>query len=345
MEHGIQEIPLAVVCKTSSGRIYLPFEANDIPSIERPEVTTVEQPITNDRRWFSPPLYGLPNYSDLFTSRQLVALTTISDLVAKARERVLADASNTGIDNDGKGISSGEAVPAAYADAVATYLAFANNRAADYNSAVATWRAKDNAMRSSFSKQALPMVWDFAEANPFASSSAGFLDCCNVVAKCIEFLPANITGAALQRDARASVERVNDAIFCTDPPYYDNIGYADLSDFFYLWLRRSLSSIYPDLFTTLLVPKREELIAAPSRFDGNKEAAKRFFEEGFEHVFGRMRVAQHPDFPLTVYYAFKQTEDEGGDDIHDEAVVASTGWETLLEGLIRAGFTVTGTCD
>lgn len=341
-QHGIQEIPLAVVCKTSSGRIYLPFEANDIPSIERPEVTTVEQPITNDRRWFSPPLYGVPNYSDLFTSRQLVALMTISDLVAKVRERVLADARSAGINNDGKGISR-EAGPAAYADAVVTYLAFANNRAADYNSAVATWRAKDNAMRSSFSKQALPMVWDFAEANPFASSSAGFLDCCKVVAKCIEFLPANFPGTSLQRDARASVERVNDAIFCTDPPYYDNIGYADLSDFFYLWLRRSLSSVYPGLFTTLLVPKREELIAAPARFDGDKEAAKRFFEEGFEHTFGRMRVAQHPDFPLTVYYAFKQTEDESDDETDDEAVLASTGWETLLEGLIRAGFTVTGT--
>jgi putative DNA methylase len=190
------------------------------------------------------------------------------------------------------------------------------------------------------------MVWDYAEGNFFASSSAGIIDSCQVIAKCIEVVPAVGEGHAIQVDAQKIALSDQKFTFSTDPPYYDNITYADLSDFFYIWLRRSLMQVYPELFRTLLVPKAEELIASPYRFEGSKEKAERFFEQGLGQAFAQMRAAQRIDFPLTVYYAFKQSESDKDEDSlvgQNENALASTGWETMLEGLIGAGFTITGT--
>jgi putative DNA methylase len=261
-----------------------------------------------------------------------VALTTFSDLVGEARQRVLADAG-----------AAGSPEAQAYADAVATYLAFAVDRAADAWSTIASWRQSVEATRGTFARQALPMVWDFAEANPFSSSCGNWSDAgiewvAEVAAKAITYG----TGTAKQLDATAAVNGVSHPMISTDPPYYDNIGYADLSDFFYIWLRRSLGSIYPNLFSTLLVPKAQELVATPYRFGGDKDKARRFFETGLGYAFGRVRDAQNPDFPLTVYYAFKQAEDYGENEGPGNAL-ASTGWETMLEGLLKSGFAITGT--
>jgi putative DNA methylase len=200
-------------------------------------------------------------------------------------------------------------------------------------------------MRSTLSKQAIPMVWDFAEGNPFASSSAGFLDCCKVVSRCIELLPSASAGLAFQGDARRSTTESHSTIFCTDPPYYDNIGYADLADFFYVWLRRSLQNVFPTLLSTLRTPKAEELVASPYRFGGSSDQAQLFFQKGLEEVFRRMRELQDASYPMTVFYAFKQTEtdDETEEDETNTFVAVSTGWETMLEGLIRSGFSITGT--
>lgn len=154
----------------------------------------------------------------------------------------------------------------------------------------------------------------------------------------------------MQRDAMTTVNGTTQLLISTDPPYYDNIGYADLSDFFYVWLRRSLRSVYPELFSTMLVPKAQELVATPYRFNGNKSDAQKFFETGLQKAFEHMRSIQNPECPLTVYYAFKQEESEASlddEDISSEnansaKLTASTGWETMLEGLVRAGFTITG---
>jgi len=335
---------MAIIAEGSSGRIYLD------PSEEHSIVSTVARPdwepsadLPDNPRDFKTPNYGLRSFFALFTPRQLVALTTFSDLVGEAREQVRKDAIAAGLSDDGVPFVNGGDKASAYADIVVTYLAFAISRLSDYGSTLATWRAKDSAMRSTLAKQALPMVWDYAEGNPFGSSSAGFAECTEVVARCLRFVPA-LPGSSVQQFDAAQRNPQHAALVATDPPYYDNIGYADLSDFFYVWLRRSLGQIYPQLFGTLLTPKSHELIASRYRFGGNEQKAREFFEEGLGNVFEKMRMSQSPEYPLTVYYAFKQAEtDEGDDDSGGAIPVASTGWETMLAGLLTAGFVITGT--
>lgn len=292
--------------------------------------------------------YGLDTFDKLFTPRQLIALTTFSDLVQEVRQHVLIDATSAGLFADEQLVHSGGHGAQAYADAVATYMAIAVDRLADRNSSICSWDVTRDSTRNTFARQAIPMVWDFAEANPMGDSTGNFLGAIDWVAKVIEDVPCELQGFVNQCDATVSVNGVTQPMISTDPPYYDNIGYADLSDFFYVWLRRSLANIYPDIFRTMLVPKTEELVATPYRFEGSKEKARKFFETGLGHAFEHMRTVQHPNYPLTVYYAFKQSEaevdnnEENGND-KSNAVIASTGWETMLEGLIRAGFEITGT--
>lgn len=260
-------------------------------------------------------IYGFNEWTDLFTNRQLVALTTFSDLVTEARARIVADGGTE-----------------EYADAVATYLGLAASRTADRSSALAGWDSSLGKIRNTFGRQAIPMTWDFAEAGLFSSSSGNFQSQFDWVADAFEDGPTHAAGFASQADAATrSYEKL---VISTDPPYYDNIGYSDLSDFFYVWLRRSLRSIHPDLLATMLVPKAEELVANPHRH--GKVGAKEFFEDGFREVFARAREAAQEDFPITVYYAFKQSE-------ADASGEASTGWETLLEGMIRSGWEITST--
>lgn len=279
--------------------------------------------------------YGLTRFSDLFTNRQLLALTTFSDLVGEARERVAADALAAGVP-PGKPLAEGGDGGEAYADAVATAVAMVISRSLNKSTAVCSWDSspKMEAVRGLFARQAIPMAWDFAEANVFASSSGSFLEDLDWVVRVLRLLPrTSIPGDARQGDAVSSLTEGH--VISTDPPYYDNIGYADLSDFFYVWLRRSLREVHPDLLGTMLVPKAEELVANPYRQEG-KDGAKQFFEDGFREVFARAREGAMTDFPITVYYAFKQSNTgEDGE--------ASTGWETLLDGMIGAGWAITGT--
>lgn len=284
--------------------------------------------------------YGLKKWGDLFTPRQLVALTTFSDLVSECRDRIRADAINAGVQDDGLGLDAGGTGATAYAEAVSLFLAFAASRCFDYGCSIATWRPKDNAMRSGMSKQAIPMTWDFAEGNPFGDSSSGLIECAHVVARVLEVAlapPSSQSGLAEQVDA-ASEQALPWApamVISTDPPYYDNIGYADLSDFFYVCLRRVLRSVYPSLFSTVVVPKAEELVAASYRHGGKVEA-EIFFLDGMTRAMQRISERSHPAFPVTIYYAFKQSEtkDKG---------TASTGWETFLSAVIRAGLSISGT--
>lgn len=327
---------MATVAEGNRTRIYLDptpeheAAANVIPPSDAPMGDLPAEALG-----FRVQAYGFERYSDLFTTRQLIALTTFSDLVAEARVQVLADAVSAGMP-EGDRLEAGGTGAIAYADAVATYLGFAISRLADYGSTMSTWMPdpKNEGIRNTFARQAIPMIWDFAEANPLSSSSGNFWFMLRGIARTVDGLAASAKpGIARQGDA-ASTTR-NDLLLSTDPPYYDNIGYSDLSDYFYVWLRRSLRSIYPDLLSTMLVPKTEELVANQYRH-GGKGGAQAFFEEGFRKVFRRARESAVPNFPITVYYAFKQSETT-------ESGEASTGWETLLEGMIRSGWAVTAT--
>lgn len=344
---------MAVVAEGQRSRVYLSPIVESAPILSNGERNKVDAARESFLSGSTPERltggtcygYGLTTWGALFTSRQLVAATTFSDLVSEAREHVLKDARASGMADDGKGIDEGGLGAVAYADAVATYLAFAVDKGANYWSTLCAWHSGRDIIMSTFARQALPMVWDFAEANPLSDSSGNFSLGVQQAVDMLLAVPAAGEALVKQLDATAAVNGVALPILATDPPYYDNIGYADLSDFFYVWLRRSIGNVYPQLFSTLLGPKAQELVAAPYRFEGSKEKAQRFFEEGLGKAFARMREVHDSAYPLTIFYAFKQSEEEediNGADGSAPAFV-STGWETMLDGLIRAGFQITGT--
>ncbi|VCN33642.1 Uncharacterised protein [Burkholderia pseudomallei] len=330
---------MAVVAEGARGRVYLAPTAEHEAAAQqakpdwKPEVAMPENP-----RWFSPPLYGLTQYGDLFTPRQLVALTTFSDLIAEAIAKVKVDALAMGFSDDGRGLDDEGSCATAYAEAVGVFLAFAVNRSADFWSNLCVWanQPKNELVAHLFGRQAIPMAWDFAEANPFSGSGGNFLKNLEYVGKGVDFFPLlPLKGWAMQADAQT--QRVSASkVISTDPPYYDNIGYADLSDYFYVWLRRSLRAVYPSLFATLAVPKSEELVATPYRH-GGKEHAERFFLDGMTEALHNLAAQAHPAFPVSIYYAFKQSETTG------EAGTSSAGWETFLGAVLKAGFALTGT--
>ena len=327
---------MAIVAEGDRGRVYLEPTAchEKTPRAANPSWKPMT-PMPDDRRWFSPPPYGMPNWADLFTDRQLVALTTFSDLVGEARERIRLDAAAADLPDDGVPLREGGTGAAAYSEAVSVYLGFAVNKLADRQSSICSWDAGYVKVRNTFGRQAIPMVWDFAEGNAFSDSTGNVLGAIRWIQKVLVNLPASLVSHAKQEDA-ASTGFIAERLYSTDPPYYDNIGYADLSDFFYLWLRRSLQSVYPDLFATLATPKAEELVATPYRH-GSREKAEAFFLDGMTQAVKRFVENAYPSFPVSIYYAFKQSEKEG------DSGIVSTGWETFLDAVIWAGFVVSGT--
>lgn len=313
---------MAVVAQGVRSRVYLPADSRhtDAARITRPSTAPRGQ-IPEKAPSFRVQAYGFKNYFDLFTNRQLTALTTFSDLVGEARDKVVTDVSD---DRDAE----------AYADAVATYLGMGVSRLSDIANSLCRWESSKSQVRNLFGRQAIPMVWDFAEAPPFGKAAGSFEVSLGSLAKVLERIEVKApAGVAVQQDA--SSRTYSGMVLSTDPPYYDNIGYSDLSDFFYVWLRRSIRRVHPDLFGSMLVPKDDELVANPYRHNG-RQGAQSFFEDGFRDVFAHARESALEDFPITVYYAFKQADtSEGG--------TASTGWETLLEGMVRNRWQVTGT--
>ena len=320
---------MAIAAEGDRRRIYLPpnNEHAEAANINRPEDAPTSD-LPDQALSFRVQTYGMTQHADLFTNRQLTALTTFSGLVGEARQRARTDAETAGLTTQAD----------AYANAIATYLGFLVGKSADRYSALCGW---DNSVanerpRTTFARQAIPMVWDFAEADPFNNSSGNFGDIVGAEARVLSVAMSRqvVAGEASQCDARTVA---GSAVISTDPPYYDNIGYADLSDFFYVWLRQSLKDVHPELFGTMVTPKAAELIATPYRHDGSKDAAEAYFEDGFVEVFKRASEVNPPDVPMTLFYAFKQSEtkDDGG--------TASTGWSTMLEGLLEAGWAVTAT--
>lgn len=326
---------MAIVAEGNRSRIYLApnREHQAAANLDRP-LDVPDGDLPANPRDFKTPNYGMNTFASLFTARQLTTLTTFSDLVGEARQHVLNDAVATGI-REGERLEAGGTDAAAYADAVATYLGFTISKASARNNTMCGWEPGMDRLRGSFQRQAIPMTWDYAEANPLESFGGGLQAVIQSECEVLEALIAPPSARAVVSQTSAADGLPPGPLISTDPPYYDNIGYSDLSDFFYIWLRRSLRNVHQDLLSTMLVPKADELVANPYRH-GGKDGAHEFFENGFREVFRRARDSALPDFPITVYYAFKQSESIGGEE-------ASTGWETLLEGMMRSGWSVTAT--
>ena len=329
---------MAIVAEGKRGRVYLaPTEAMEAVAHEAQPDWKPEGALVEDARAFTPILYGLTKWSDLFTARQLVALTTFAELLHEARARVVRDALTAGLSAADKGLAAGGSGVAAYAEAVATYLAFAVDKTSNRASTLCTFKLSVECPGDTFTRQALGMSWDYAEANLVSGPSGSFESMlANTVAGLLSNGAASrVSGSASQADA-ASQSISSGKVLSTDPPYYDNVPYADLSDYFYIWLRRSLRPVFPDLFATVAVPKAEELVASPYRHHG-KAGAESFFLDGMTHSMHRLAELSHPAFPVTIYYAFKQAENDGAEG------AASTGWETFLDAVIQAGFAISGT--
>ena len=328
---------MAVVVEGKRGRVYLSptREAEAVAKCAKPEWKP-ETSLPDDPRNFWTIPYGLKSYGDLFTSRQLVALTTFSDLVQEAREKVIADAKAAGLSDDGQGLAQGGSGATAYGDAVAVYLGFGVSRLSDIANSLCRWEITKTQVRNLFGRQAIPMIWDFAENNLFGEAAGDFQTSLRSIVRVIDRYTLRNLPLSLAEQADASTQRLSDnKVISTDPPYYDNIGYADLSDFFYVWLRKTLRNTFPTIFTTMAVPKAEELVATPYRH-GSKENAETFFMNGMTRAIHNLAVQAHPAFPVSIYYAFKQSETKEGS-------TTSTGWVTFLEAVIQAGFSIDGT--
>lgn len=327
---------VAVVAEGDRGKVYLAptpemesvamaVRANDVPDVDLPAKAL----------GFRIQEYGMSKWRDLFTERQLVALTTLSTLVAETRERVRQDAVAAGFPADSTTLSADGRGGLAYGEAVASIEALVLGKFADYGNTICTWNPTNQNVGHLFTKHAIPMAWDFPEASPL-DGGLSFDSIASGVALAVENLPAAGMGKAFQHDSALPLVSDRRPVISTDPPYYDNIGYADLSDFFYFWLRRSLRHVFPSIFATLVVPKAEELVATPHRH-GGRAKAEAFFLDGMTRAMHSLVAQGHPGFPVTIFYAFKQAETES------EVGTASTGWETFLEAVLRAGFGISGT--
>jgi len=330
---------MGIVAEGKKGRIYVTTNEEHILAANcgKPDGEYPVQKLPYEPRAIWCVGYGLDTYDKLFTNRQLTTLTTLSSLVGAAQAKAEEDAVKSGRKNDHIPLHRGGIGAKAYGEAIGIYLAFVIDKMTDYHSSICSWHNSGEKMRNTFGRQGIPMAWDYAEGNPLSNSSGSFDNMLDWVVKCINELPAKQEAEVSQLDAQSDCGLRN-IMISTDPPYYDNIGYADLSDFFYVWMRQSLKHTYPDLFSTMLVPKAEELIATPYRHDGSTEKAKSFFEDGMLSACKQMNKYAREDIPVTIYYAYKQSETDA-----DTNSTASSGWETMLNAVVNAGFSITGT--
>lgn len=340
----MSESLMAIVAVGNHSRTYLSpnDRQRDIAKSAKP-VWKPNADLPHNPRDFKTPNYGMTSFSDLFTNRQLIALTTFSDLVSEAREKVLADSIAAGMSDDRQRLEQGGTGAQAYADATAVYLGFGIDKMADTNSTLCTWQINPPRLRATFGRQALPMTWDYAEANIFGDAAGDYKRCIGSLTEVLDRLLITTDGYVFQRNAASESSVVQSYVGSTDPPYYDNIGYADLSDYFYIWSRRTLHSIYPNLLNTVLTPKEDELVATPYRYGGSRQQAQEFFEKGLRKAFQYLCEQSHYEFPFAVYYAFKQSELVKKEDEDESSYQVSTGWETMLDGLIVSGFCIVGT--
>lgn len=322
--HGLGTQLLAIAVDAIGGRTYrVPTNLDDAALVDRPdEVPDVDLP---DRALgFRVQLYGMRSQADLYTPRQLHALGAFSDAVAGIHDKIKRDGGSV-----------------EYARTITTLLGLCVGKLAQSNSTQVRWSTREGTSRClpAFGRHAMPMVWDFAEANPFAASVGGWSSQIETLIGGVRSLPLGSPATVVQRDARDahSLVPAGSAMIATDPPYYGQIGYADLSDYFYVWERRALREVHPDLFGTISTPKANELIATPYRHDGNAAAALGYFVNGFTEVFRNLQRASSPDLPILVVYAHRQEEAE------TEEGLTSTAWDAMLAALLDAGLAIVGT--
>jgi putative DNA methylase len=332
---------MAIVASSSIGRVYLSPSSeqdrvaraanpNDVPDAELPPKAL----------GFRIQEYGMTKWRDIFTARQLVLMTTFSNLVHEAHEIIRRDALSAELLTNDKQRDSADSAASTYADGVCLTLALVASKLATFHCTLGRWKPQENKNAPAFGRHAIPMVWDYPEMNPFAAAGGDFSGVVDGAAQVVANAPAAPDGHSTQADARST--KLHDVVISCDPPYYDNIGYADLSDFFYVWLRRNLLPICPALVSTIATPKDQELIATPYRHGGDREKARTYFEEGLASCFSAFRNVQHPGYPFSIYYAFKQSESDE-DEEQDQTSSFSTGWETMLASLVGSGFSITGT--
>lgn len=331
------EILVAVIADAGRGRVYLEPDDDQRGAAGRADPHNYpETNLPEEALGFRIQNYGVAHHWQMFSPRQLEALVVLSDLVREARSRVVSDAENIGM-------TPSEA--ARYADTISTFLALALDRLASFNCRFSRWNGSQTVFI--FTRQAIPMLWDFAEANVLGKKAVCWETSVNICADAVQTIASHVEppASARQIDAATGANGIHNLLVSTDPPYYDNIGYAALSDFFYVWLRRTVGDIHPQIFDTVLVPKGPELTASPELFDGDKRKAKDHFEDGFKRAFSALKTKMNPSFPLTVYYAFKQDDESTGDSDEDDnsGVDLTTGWETLLSSLVDSGFQITAT--
>ena len=333
---------MAVVAEGKRGRVYLP------PNCAYPPIELLKENISEivdfRERFLSGETpskltggtsyaYGLTTWGSLFTDRQILALKTLCELLPKAREKVAEDAKAAFSDNENRVLSKGGNGAIAYSEAIGLYLAFAISRVAMSGNSLVRWNPVGEKAQHIFSRQAIAMLWDFAETNPLGKSTGAFSAAFSMVENGLLTLIGE-EGGIKQADAQ-TVELPQGTILNTDPPYYDNIAYADLSDFFYCWLRPALKDTYPDIFGVLATPKSEELVATRYRH-GSRDIAEQFFLDGMRRALSNAQSQTRDDFPAAIYYAFKQSE------VSQEGIT-SAGWATFLQAVIDAGFSAVGT--
>ncbi|MDR2141417.1 MAG: hypothetical protein LBR11_06455, partial [Deltaproteobacteria bacterium] len=331
---------MAIAAKSNYGKIYLPADEVHINAANVKRIIFDYNEMMPDKALgFATQIYGLTSYYDLFTARQLMFLNTLCSLILDIQNQIEIDAINSGMVNDSLGLEEGGTGAKSYSQAITVYLSLLVDKMADYHSSLTSWIPKWEKVRGTFSRQALSMIWDYAEVNPFSEFNGSLKNMTEWIVKAIRALPAN-NHAVVKLAAAQNDNLLRNIVISTDPPYYDNVSYADLSDYFYIWLRKSLKNTFKLVFNTILTPKNDELIADPHRFAGKKVEAKNFFESGLKKVFSNFYLYCTDDYPITIYYAFKQSDSKS--EIENDTIF-STGWETILSALIESGFSITGT--
>lgn len=331
---AMKETLIAIVAEGKKGRVYLSADLHHhkVAYSEEPEWRP-EVKLSGKSR-VNVSNYGMDNFGDLFTDRQLIALNTFSDLVNEIREEIEQDAIKAGLPNDKTPLKDNGCGAKAYAEAVSVYLGLAVGRTTNTLCTIARWTPDRQQTVTAFARQAIPMTWDFPEVNPFSGAAGDYVTSVGGVTKGLFGLGAGDLGSLNQFDAQ-TVTYPKNTVISTDPPYYDNIEYADLSDFFFCWMKPTIQKIYPELFGVLATPKSEELVATPFRH-GGKDAAEEFFLNGMGAAIKNMAQQSSDLYPATIYYAFKQSE------IAQEGI-SSTGWATFLQAVVEAGYAVVGT--
>ncbi len=334
--HQIHSQLIAVVADNGKKRLFLEPDINQIKAAQVvPPKDIPHGKLPNNPRRFSPPSFGLSDYADLFTPRQLTYITTMMQLAKEVQHIVEEQAIKSGLADDHVPFIEGGHGALAYAQAIRITLAVTISKLLDRCSSVCSWDASGSgSLRNVFSRSAMPMIWDYAESNPFSSASGSFLNTLGRTCEAISQLPIYAEGKTIQADATLP-NNIHNALISTDLPYFDRAGYADLSDFFYVWLRFGLGDICPDMFKPEVSPKKEELTSFLYRWQGDRQQANAFYAEGFRLACNSMYNSISEEYPSSLAIIYQH------DSSHHQTDEKMTEWEIIMAGICDAQIMVT----